>query len=112
MSLPLHEMINALFGVKTIPRINPEVTQVDIVVTKILPYNPRRLSFVIFNLSGNSVYISPFRSVSATNGIYLAANGGSASLIWDRDFELCCYEWFATAGANDSEIFILENYSE
>lgn len=110
--LALNEMLVELFGVKTSPRINPVNTAVPTSVVPILRNDPQRLSFVVFNLGANSVYIGPENQVSTTRGIYLAPNGGSVSLIWDRDFELCSHDWYAIASGGASTIFTLENRSE
>lgn len=109
MNMSLSEMLFQLYGVRTTYTINPLVEDVDIAVTRILPHNPQRTSFVFYNLSANAIYISPRNTVSATEGIYVAPNGGSVVLTWDRDFELCSMEWYATAGANNSACFCLEN---
>jgi len=111
MSLPLHEMIEGLFGIKTTHRINRVVNQVQDIVTQILMYDPKRVGIVIVNLSVNAVYISTNNNVTANNGIFLAPLGGAASLVWDRDFELCCNDWYAIAAAINSNVFILENLS-
>ena len=109
--LALHEMLIELFGVKTNPRSNPITTTVATSVTKILANDPMRLSLVIFNLGANSVFVAPDNLVSASRGIYLAPNGGSVSLIWDTDFELCSRDWYAIASGASSTIYVLENRS-
>lgn len=110
--LVLHQMVEALFGVKTYPRENPETNSVGTDAVRILQENPRRLSFQVVNLSANSLYIAPTNQVSSTRGIFLAANGGIVSLIWDRDFELCSHEWYAVASGAASDIYVLENVAQ
>lgn len=111
MSIQLSEMLFNLYGIKSHPKINSVTSSVDIAVTNILKNNPNRLSFLIVNLGANSVYIAPDNIVSSSHGIYVAPNGGSVILQWDRDFELVAQEWWATAGADDNAILTLENIS-
>ena len=111
-SLSLFQMIEALFGIRTVHHENPVTDNVDIAVTNILSGNPRRVGFVVFNLSANTIFIAPSNIVSATRGIYLAPNGGSASLVWDRDFEIICMPWYAAASADTSVVYILEYISQ
>jgi hypothetical protein len=106
--LALHAMIEALFGARTTHRENPVTNSVGVAATQILQANPMRVGLVLFNLSGNGVYIAPNNAVSLTRGIYLAPNGGGASLVWDRDFELLAQEWWAIATAAASTVYILE----
>ena len=109
-NMTLQDLLNDLFGVKTSYRISPIVNNADIATQKFLNINPNRVSFVIFNLSANNVYISPSNLVSATNGFWVAPNGGSISFQWDKDFELVSQEWFFMSNVDNSNVFILENY--
>jgi len=106
--LPLHEITKSLFGARTRYRENPETDTVGVAATRVMAANPMRLGWVAYNLSGNPMYLAPSNLVSATRGLYLAANGGGVSLVWDRDFELCTAEWWALAGAAASTIYVLE----
>jgi len=107
-SLTLSDMIAQLFGIRTTSNENPLVDEVGVAVTRLLPMNPRRVGLVIINLSANNVYIAPSNQVGADHGIWLVPNGGSISLVWDRDFELCTLEWFGLAAAANSDIYVLE----
>jgi len=114
MSLALHEMLEALYGVKSRKRVNYLVAQVEDEPTRILPGDPNRLSFVFVNLSANPMYIAPQRNLThtpATVGIYIAPTGGSIILQWDRDFELVSEEWWAISTIAASPCYILENIS-
>jgi hypothetical protein len=104
-------MIEALFGVQTHPRQNPEVSVVGTSAVRILQTNPRRLSFQVINLSAANVFIAIDNQVASDRGIYLSPNGGGVTLNWDRDFELCSHEWWAIASAGSSDIYVLENVS-
>jgi hypothetical protein len=107
-SLALHEAIQALFGFKTTFAVNRVLNNAMVAVNLIAPADPRRVGLTIFNLSANIVYLSPQTDVSATKGIRLAASGGSISLIWDRDFELCSTAWYCMASADTSAVYVLE----
>lgn len=105
---PLYKMLQALFGARVRLNKNPLVTQIGVAATQILSSNPNRMGFVFVNLSAVSMYISPFNTVSATEGIWLAPNGGSVSLVWDRDMEACTSEWWALAGGAAAACYLLE----
>jgi len=112
MSLALHEMLDALFGVKSRKRINYLVAQIEDTPTRFLPSDPKRLSFVFQNVSANPIYIAPENNPAAApvpRGIYIAPNGGSIILQWDRDFELVTEEWHAISTVAASACYILEN---
>ena len=116
MPLALHEMLQALYGIKSYARENSLLfdpatgfDRVGVAAARILATNPQRVSFQVTNLSANVVYIAISNTVLATHGIRLAPNGGLASLIWDRDFELCSHEWWAIATVADSDIYVLQN---
>jgi len=112
MSIALHEMLSALYGVTSHIVNNPLVDEIDIAVTRFLPINPKRLSFTFVNLSVNIIYIAPSNQVAATFGIRLAPNGGMIVVQWDRDFEMVSQEWWATAAANNSAVYCLENIAD
>lgn len=105
-------MLEALYGVKTYRKMSPFDTTVADTAEIVMDSNPMRLSFVIFNLSANPVFIAPSNTVDAHNGFYLAPNGGSIAVSWDIDFELASDRWYAIAPAGASEIFTLENISQ
>jgi len=111
MAITLHQMLEQLYGVRSTHRTNHTSAVVNIAPTRILSGNPNRLSFLIVNLSGNAIYIAPDNAVSATRGIYLAANGGTAAFQWDRDFEIVAQEWFGMSTVNARDVYILENIS-
>ncbi len=106
----LHDLIEHKYGVKTAHRVNPVVTQIEVTITKFLQGNPRRVSFVITNVGAAPIYMTPDNLPSTTRGIYLAPNGGSASLTWEDDFELLTYPWHAIASGAASECIVIENY--
>ncbi len=111
MSVTLSELLESLYGVKTTYRVNPNISTVGVTASKLLNNNPNRVSFIIVNMSVNSLYISPTIDVSSTKGIYIAPNGGFASFQWDRDFELVSQEWWCIGGAAGTTLYVLENIS-
>ena len=104
----LRDLIDARFGTKTETRINPGASSIGVAALVILPNNPKRLSAIINNLGAAAVYIKPAPDVSASSGVRLAPNGGQATLIWDEDFELTGYEWWAIADAPATAVLTLE----
>lgn len=102
------ELIQKRFGMVTRAQANPLVDEVDIAVTKILPNNPNRLAWIILNLSPNNVFIALDTKVASTHGILLTPSGGSATMIYEEDFEATCWEVFGTAAVDASDIFVLE----
>lgn len=111
MSVTLNEILQNLYGVKTSPRLNYTTDDIDSSVKAIVNNNPNRVSMIIVNLGANACYISPFRDVSSTKGIYIAPNGGSVVLQWDKDFELVGYEWHGVSSVDNQSVLILENIS-
>ncbi len=102
------ELLERQFGVKTSHGINPEVAQVETTLTKILSYNPKRVSFVLINLGSDFITVAPDSLVTATRGIYLVPNGGTLSMVWTEDFEMPTFEWFGIADTAACSIFVLE----
>ncbi len=111
MTRTLNELLEAHFGLKTSYRINPEVTQVETTVTKVLSYNPNRLGLVIVNNGTANIFLSPLNTVTLGNGIRLVPAGGSITLKWDVDFELVSSEFFGIADGAASAIYLIEIYT-
>lgn len=72
---------------------------------EILKANPDRISWIIFNLGTDVVYLSHDPVPSATNGYYLDKNGGTVSMSWDEDGELVGYRVYAIS-AGTPTLFI------
>jgi len=109
--LSLSAMIEALFGVRTTYAENPLNNQVQVAVTQLLPGNPKRVGVVMVNLSVNTIWVAPNNRVATTLGIRLAANGGSMTLTWDKDFEIISMPWYGMASNINSEIYVIEYIS-
>lgn len=109
MSITLSELLEGLYGVKTTSRVNPYISTVSTTPTRLLANNPNRVSFIVVNMSANSLYISPTADVAATKGIFIASNGGYAIFTWDRDFELVSQEWWCVGSDVGTTLYTLEN---
>ncbi len=108
----LSEYIEKHFGIKTIPRINPEADTVSTTVVKILKNNPDRIGFLIFNLGDYTVYIAPNNKVTANYGMSLASAGGFINMVAKEDFELVGYEFYAVSPGGSSKIWVMELVAE
>ena len=111
--MPLAELLMERFKVKTRGVKNPgNVTSIGVTPQVFLPNNPNRLAFILLNLSANVIYIGLDNEVNAgvgtEEGIRLDANGGSWSAIWDEDFQMTAWAWWAVATGAASRIFVLE----
>lgn len=104
----LSELLARLYGAKTSFRINPQVDECEIAVTQLLTANPRRIQFLILNLSANLIFVTPDSRPGAARGILLAANGGLLTMVYSEDMETVTLPWYGTAAANNSDVFILE----
>jgi len=111
MSITLAEMLDNLFGVKSTHRINVEADEINSTVTQILKANPNRLSVLVINLGAQAVFLTPDNSPSSTRGIYLAPNGGSMILMFDKDFQLPASEWWGICSVDNNDVLIMENVS-
>lgn len=103
----VYKIIRDLFGINVIHRINPSISIIDNTITQILGNNPRRLGYILMNLSANSLYISPESDPSSTKGLYLAPNGGSFVTNYREDFVLPAIALWGIAGAAASAIFMI-----
>jgi hypothetical protein len=104
----LADLLAREYGVKTDYRLNPRTAVVNIAVTQVFATSPRRVGMCFLNLSANTIYIAPDEEVAATRGVLLTPTGGSFSLIWNEDFELVTFPWWATAAANNSALLSIE----
>lgn len=104
----LREIIEKLFGMKTISHRNRSVAAIAATETKVLPTDPDRLTFLIINLGANNAYILNRTGVSATNGIVLTANGGHYIGEYNKDFDMTGDNWFGIAPLGAVNILCLE----
>lgn len=93
--MPLKELLESQFQVKTRPIVNALVDQVTAGVTKIASNNPNRLALVVINTGTAAMWILFDSTVSSEKGIMLGELGGSATILWDEDFDTVGWEWYA-----------------
>lgn len=105
--MTLQDLLLERFKVKTRANVNPEVSTLTGGVDKILSNNPNRLAWVIINMGSNTAYLGFDRAVSSSKGIILSISGGSASMLWNEDFDLVGWEVFAK-GTNGDNLYVLE----
>jgi hypothetical protein len=104
----LADLLLERFKVRTRAVENPKRTSVGTTAVEILANNPNRLGWVIVNLSANTLYLAFKDDVSSTKGIRLEASGGSASMIWDEDFQAVGWAIWGVASGADSAIYAYE----
>lgn len=80
---------------------------VGVVVQELLGGDPERVLLFVLNLSANSVYVGLRETVSATNGILLAASGGNVSFNAIEDGTLPTRQFFAVAAGAGSQLYVL-----
>lgn len=83
---------------------NPSV---GTVVEELLGGDPERVLVFVLNLSANSVHVGLRETVSATNGILLAASGGNVSFNAVEDGTLPTRQFFVVAAAAASQLYVL-----
>ena len=78
-----------------------------VTAVQIMPNNPDRVGFVIFNLGGAIAYIGLSSAVAALNGSQLAATGGAATANAADEGEYTTYQQFGI-GAGATTVYVLE----
>ncbi len=111
MPVTLYELLQAHFGVRTSWRQNPEVSQVEVTVTKVVSHNPNRVGLTILNSGANRIFLSPLNTVAVGAGLVLVSYGGAFTLTWDEDFEFVNNEFFAIADGAASAVTVIEVYT-
>lgn len=76
-------------------------------VEELLGGDPERVLVFFLNLSANTIHVGLRNIVSSTNGIILAASGGSVSFNAIEDGTLPTRQFFVIAGAAASQMYIL-----
>ena len=104
----LADLLEERFKVRTRAVENPKQTSVGTTAIEILANNPKRLGWVIVNLSSNTLYISFSNAVSSSRGVRLNANGGEASMVFDEDFHAVGWAIWGVASGASSAIYSYE----
>jgi len=115
--MPLADLLERRFGVKTRGVRDPlGVSPIGVAPLVVLRNNPNRLGFVIMNLSAATVYLDLEQDVNAGAGtevgLRLDPNGGFVTLIWDEDFQMVAWAWWAVSTAALTRLAILEVVEE
>ncbi len=105
--MTLQDLLLTQFKVKTRANINPEISTLTGGVDKVLSNNPNRLAWIIINLGDDATYLSFERDPSSTKAIILSGGGGSASMLWNEDFDLVGYELFGK-GTQNQTLYVIE----
>lgn len=106
----IDDLLEQNFGVRVEVIEEASTLDADIAVKVVAGRNRRRVGLIIINLSVNNVTVAPFKDVSLTRGIRLAANGGSLSMSWRDDLILPAMEWSALSDVDNSAIYVLGAY--
>lgn len=107
--MPLADLLMERFKVKTRAVQNPKaLTAATDTAQLVLGNNPNRLGFLVINLGTKPVFLALTNDVSATKGILLDASGGNFGCIWDEDFDMTAWAWWARCVGDTSAIFALE----
>lgn len=102
------ELVEREFGVKVAFVDSLANREVGVNAQVILAQNPRRLAFVIVNLSANNVFVAPRPDVGSDRGIFLSPSGGQLVVNWREDLILPAVEWSGIASGANSDIYVLE----
>lgn len=108
MAKTLADLLTDKLGVRTTSRINPEGSSLGTSIARVFGNNPNRVAWLFINLSTNAIYLAPDPTPSSTRGIRIGVSGGSASFVWDEDFDVVGYEWNGVADAAGSNYFAVE----
>ena len=106
--MPLQDILDKRFGVKTRPVEGDPATQVGTTAALLVRNNPNRLALLVVNLSANIIYLGLTQGVASTQGIRLTANGGSAAFTPESDFIAPSWAWWAVASGANSDVYVME----
>jgi len=111
--MPLADLLERRFGVKTRGVRDPlGVSPIGVNPVIVLSNNPNRLAFLVVNLSANLVYLDLENDVNVTPGaevgFRLEPNGGYVGMIWDEDFQMTAWAWWAVSAGANTRLTILE----
>lgn len=112
MPRQLAQLLQESLGTRAIPVINRLVTQVGVTAVRVFPNDPNRYAWVFVNLSPNTLYLHLDATVTSSKGVQVGPSGGYLSLVWQEDFELTAWEWYAISTAAASNVLTYEVVSE
>jgi len=104
----VRDVIKDRVGTTYVPTFNAPTATVGTTAAVLLTQNPSRVAFQIVNLGAFDIFVTPNGVPSATRGIRIAANGGTATAFWEEDGETTAWEWAAVAIGGASAVFVQE----
>lgn len=102
------DLIEQEFGFPVETRENPVLSTIGLTNDIFLRHDPRRVAFVIVNLSSNDLFIRPNGPATSALGIQVVSNGGSAIFNWKEDFTVPSLEWNCIGSAVGTTFYVLE----
>ena len=84
-----------------------DVVSVDTTAQCVIKSDPDRPFLLLANLSANIIYLGYDSQVSATRGLFLAANGGNYIATVDDDLLIPSLDHFAVAAGAGSNLLVV-----
>jgi hypothetical protein len=103
----LSEVSYKLFG--KVSRVKSTQVTCNIKTGVLVPHNPNRISMILSNNSDTDIRIGFNSDVSSTNGLLLAANGGTFKMKVRDDGEMVIHELYAKCGADGKICTLIES---
>lgn len=97
----VYDLLRARFGGQTESIENPEVAQSTNADAIFLRQDPRRVAFIVANLSANPIFIRPNAVAGAGAGITCPA-GSLTTVAYPDDLHLAALEWHCVSPAGNS----------
>jgi len=110
--LNLAEILKQFVGATAFPRVNPEVSSVNLVATRVFRNRPNRFAAIVINTGIPSIWWSLDPTNTPGTGLLLQPNGGTLILDWREDFEMTGWEQFLVADVAPAPILSIELVSE
>jgi hypothetical protein len=102
------DLLQKQYGVATDDFENPLTATVPVAApVQLLQNDPSRVGWSLINLGAHPIYVSFDPEPSDTNGLYVAAHGGTISLVWNEDFELITKAIWAIADTADVTVYLV-----
>lgn len=101
-------LIERELGVKTSSRQSDPASTISQAAVVIFKPDPRRLFFLFVNMGTGTIFLAPRPGVSATDGIFIPANGGTLSSSFRDDFILPALEWSGLGADANIPFYTLE----
>lgn len=107
--MPLDTLLRERFKVRTRAVENPVRASVGTTALEILHNNPNRYAWVIVNTHATqTLHLALTNEVTQATGIRLDAAGGSASMVWDEDFQATGWAIWGIGSGDDTTFYSYE----